>query len=182
MRLRWLGGLKAEAGKDIYLCGGADLATELFKKGLLDEVILKLNPVLLGSGIPLLTAWADTSNWSDSGARHTRAEWCCFHIGSRSKVAKKMDVQMQRVFPMLPVFLVSGWPCFLFFARPQPRRASPHLTPMALTVPCATRYRTQLFGALDSLRVLLLPRALFRQWSSFCLRREGQNQQSYEID
>lgn len=47
--------LKDEAGKDIYLCGGADLATELFKEGLIDEVILKVNPLLLGSGIPLMS-------------------------------------------------------------------------------------------------------------------------------
>ena len=46
--------LKEEAGKDIYLCGGAELAGELFTQGLIDEVILKLNPLLLGSGIPLL--------------------------------------------------------------------------------------------------------------------------------
>ena len=47
--------LKAEAGKDIYLCGGADLATELFREDLIDEVILKVNPLLLGSGIPLMS-------------------------------------------------------------------------------------------------------------------------------
>jgi dihydrofolate reductase len=47
--------LKGEPGKDIYLCGGADLATMLFGEKLIDEVILKLNPVLFGSGIPLLS-------------------------------------------------------------------------------------------------------------------------------
>ena len=47
--------LKTETGKDIYLCGGAAVATELFKEGLIDEVILKLNPLLLGSGIPLIS-------------------------------------------------------------------------------------------------------------------------------
>lgn len=47
--------LKGEPGKDIYLCGGAGLATMLFDEKLIDEVILKLNPVLFGSGIPLLS-------------------------------------------------------------------------------------------------------------------------------
>lgn len=47
--------LKNETGKDIYLCGGADLATMLFTENLIDEIVLKLNPVLLGSGIPLLS-------------------------------------------------------------------------------------------------------------------------------
>lgn len=48
-------GLKEGAGKDIYLCGGAELAAALLAEGLIDEVILKLNPVLFGSGIPLFS-------------------------------------------------------------------------------------------------------------------------------
>ncbi|MBW4570805.1 MAG: dihydrofolate reductase family protein [Tolypothrix carrinoi HA7290-LM1] len=47
--------LKDETGKDIYLCGGADLATMLFAENLIDEIILKLNPLLFGSGIPLFS-------------------------------------------------------------------------------------------------------------------------------
>ena len=46
--------LKQLRGGDIYLCGGAELATQLFSEGLVDEVAVKVNPVLLGSGIPLI--------------------------------------------------------------------------------------------------------------------------------
>ena len=45
--------LKDGTGKDIYLCGGANLATSLFREGLIEEILLKLNPVVFGSGIPL---------------------------------------------------------------------------------------------------------------------------------
>ncbi|MDC0711593.1 dihydrofolate reductase family protein [Stigmatella sp. ncwal1] len=46
--------LKEQPGRDLWLCGGGELATVLFAEGLVDEVILKLNPLLLGSGTPLL--------------------------------------------------------------------------------------------------------------------------------
>ena len=38
---------------DIWLCGGGDLATTLFPE--INEIILKVNPMLLGSGIPLFS-------------------------------------------------------------------------------------------------------------------------------
>ncbi|HEY9737034.1 MAG TPA: dihydrofolate reductase family protein [Trichocoleus sp.] len=45
--------LKNETGKGIWLCGGGSLATELLAHNLVDQLILKLNPFLMGSGIPL---------------------------------------------------------------------------------------------------------------------------------
>lgn len=47
-------GLKEQPGKGIWLCGGGDLASTLFAAGLVDRLILKLNPVVFGEGIPLL--------------------------------------------------------------------------------------------------------------------------------
>jgi dihydrofolate reductase len=47
--------LKEQPGKDLYLAGGANFASEVLEAGLVDEVVLKLNPLLLGSGIPLVT-------------------------------------------------------------------------------------------------------------------------------
>lgn len=45
--------LKAEAGLGIWLCGGGQLATALFEAQLIDRLILKINPFLMGDGIPL---------------------------------------------------------------------------------------------------------------------------------
>ncbi len=43
--------LKQQDGLDIWLCGGGGLAAALLEE--IDELILKINPVVLGSGIPL---------------------------------------------------------------------------------------------------------------------------------
>jgi dihydrofolate reductase len=45
--------LKAAAGADIYLCGGGELAGWLLGHALIDVLKLKLNPFILGQGVPL---------------------------------------------------------------------------------------------------------------------------------
>jgi dihydrofolate reductase len=45
--------LKNQSGKDIWLMGGGNLAASLVKENLVDEISLAIQPVLLGSGIPL---------------------------------------------------------------------------------------------------------------------------------
>lgn len=43
--------LKAEEGSGIWLCGGGHLAATLYDE--IDELLLKVNPVTFGTGIPL---------------------------------------------------------------------------------------------------------------------------------
>jgi dihydrofolate reductase len=43
-------GLKSEDGPDLLVCGSASLATVLFAQALVDEVVLAIYPLLLGSG------------------------------------------------------------------------------------------------------------------------------------
>lgn len=43
--------LAAEDGTDIYLCGGGDFAGFLLDHGLIDQVVIKLNPVVFGHGV-----------------------------------------------------------------------------------------------------------------------------------
>jgi dihydrofolate reductase len=45
--------LKGEPGQDICLMGGGELARAFFEAGLIDEIGFNIQPVLLGSGIPL---------------------------------------------------------------------------------------------------------------------------------
>lgn len=44
--------LKRQPGKDIWLCGGGELAAQLYDE--IDVIQIKVNPILLGEGIPLV--------------------------------------------------------------------------------------------------------------------------------
>jgi dihydrofolate reductase len=45
--------LRKKKGKGIVVFGGGELAKSLFEADLIDEVVLNIHPVILGSGIPL---------------------------------------------------------------------------------------------------------------------------------
>lgn len=45
--------LREEAGKDIWICGGADIARQLIRENLIDKYYITIIPTILGSGIPL---------------------------------------------------------------------------------------------------------------------------------
>lgn len=45
--------LKEKPGKDIWICGGSNLANQLMDAGVIDEYHLNIMPVVLGGGVPL---------------------------------------------------------------------------------------------------------------------------------
>ncbi len=68
-----VGALRDTEGGTIWVCGGGLVAGELLRAGLLDRVVLKRYPVVLGRGIPLFGASGrrpmrlDASTRYDSG-------------------------------------------------------------------------------------------------------------------
>ena len=54
--------LKEQQGKPIWLCGGGKLAQHLYQHHLIDEIVLKVNPILLGNGIPVFASSNSYSN------------------------------------------------------------------------------------------------------------------------
>jgi dihydrofolate reductase len=64
--------LKAKPGGDIALIGSSALAAHLVTAGLIDELRIMVNPVVLGRGNPLL-AGADRTQLSLTGVREFRS-------------------------------------------------------------------------------------------------------------
>ena len=56
--------IKESAQSDIYLCGGGEFAGWLLENGLIDQLKLKLNPIILGHGIPLFGNTKAKAKWS----------------------------------------------------------------------------------------------------------------------
>jgi dihydrofolate reductase len=57
--------LKQEPGRDIWLAGGGDLAGQLLPT--VDELVIKLNPVIAGAGVPLAAAGFQPHRFTPAG-------------------------------------------------------------------------------------------------------------------
>ncbi len=55
--------IQKNAKTDIYLCGGGQFAGWLLENNLIDQLKLKLNPVVLGSGTKLFGTSSANGNW-----------------------------------------------------------------------------------------------------------------------
>ncbi|MBC2838155.1 dihydrofolate reductase family protein [Robiginitalea sp. SC105] len=56
--------IKSEADTDVYLCGGGEFAGWLLDNGLIDQLKLKLNPIILGEGIRLFGKSTTNTKWN----------------------------------------------------------------------------------------------------------------------
>lgn len=55
--------IRQNAKTDIYLCGGGEFAGWLLENGLIDQLKLKLNPIVLGSGTKLFGSSTASESW-----------------------------------------------------------------------------------------------------------------------
>jgi len=55
--------IKEKSTTDVYLCGGGEFAGWLLENGLIDQLKLKLNPIILGEGIRLFGSSKAKANW-----------------------------------------------------------------------------------------------------------------------
>lgn len=62
--------LKKRGGKDIIVLGSNNLCVTLLKEGLLDEMRLMVNPVVIGSGTPLFQGIKEKVNFQLTSSRN----------------------------------------------------------------------------------------------------------------
>ena len=56
--------IKESAQSDVYLCGGGEFAGWLLDNGLIDQLKLKLNPIILGNGIRIFGKSKTKAKWN----------------------------------------------------------------------------------------------------------------------
>lgn len=61
--------LKEQPGKDIWLWGGASLASAFLNEDLVDELMLSVHPILLGEGKALFSSLKERKHWRLLGAK-----------------------------------------------------------------------------------------------------------------
>jgi dihydrofolate reductase len=60
---------EAAGGRNVYLCGGGDLASQFVAEGLLDELIVTIVPVVLGNGLPTFASRLERGRLRTTGTR-----------------------------------------------------------------------------------------------------------------
>lgn len=55
--------IKKSSETDVYLCGGGEFAGWLLDHGLIDQLKIKLNPIVIGDGIRLFGNSSTKANW-----------------------------------------------------------------------------------------------------------------------
>ena len=51
-----IAGLRSKPGKNIWLVGGSEVIKDFVQKDLIDEYVISIHPIILGSGVPLFRA------------------------------------------------------------------------------------------------------------------------------
>ena len=65
--------LKNQEGKNIWLMGGGELAGTLLNAGLVDEMVLSIQPVILGRGIPIFKEAREHINLKVEDIKHRKS-------------------------------------------------------------------------------------------------------------
>jgi dihydrofolate reductase len=66
---QFVGQLREREGKDIWLVGGSELISNFMAAGIVDEFIVSVHPIVLGSGIPLFRTGTPTCQLRLEGVR-----------------------------------------------------------------------------------------------------------------
>ena len=83
--------LKQQPGKDIVVMSGGNLASSLLREGVIDEVVLNIHPILLGSGVPAFQDAGGTVKLELTETR--RLEGGCVFVNYRVKSASARAVK-----------------------------------------------------------------------------------------